>query len=117
VPKGRLLDPNRKARQRLTASKHQEEATAERLGGKRTPGSGNQWHSKNDVKSKEWLVENKTTEKERYSLKISDLRSLLMNAILEEKKPVMEVEFRGKLKESFVIMPLWAAKELGYAAD
>jgi hypothetical protein len=51
-----------------------EEELAGRVGGKRVPGSGSQWHSKLDVKDVEILWSAKATEKEFYRLGADVLR-------------------------------------------
>lgn len=116
MPKGRMLDPNRQTKQRLRASKRQEGATAERVDGKTTPGSGSQWHSKGDVVTKYWLIENKTTVTSEYGLKVSTLRKVVAEAALEGKTPALEIEFDGRVRETFVVLPLRVAQELGYGS-
>lgn len=49
----------------------QERETAKEVGGRTTPASGAKWHSKADVKSDNYLIECKITEKQYYSLKLS----------------------------------------------
>lgn len=60
--------PRRNAR-----SRKQEQAGAERLGGRRVAGSGSGWVTKNDVKTDDLSVEYKYTDKKSYSLKYADL--------------------------------------------
>jgi hypothetical protein len=74
-------------------SKLQEKKAAADYSGRTTPGSGNQWHSKADVKSDTELIECKTTMKDSYSLKAADLRKLFGQAVLENRTPVFEIEF------------------------
>lgn len=62
-------------------------------GGRRQPGSGSQWHAKGDTKSADWLIECKFTDKDQYALKLSVLKSHGMRAILEGKKPLLQIEF------------------------
>src|SRR5579862_9282445 len=76
-------------------SKLQEARAARDYGGRTQPGSGNQWHSKADVKTPTELVECKTTTKGSYSLKAADLGKLWKQAITEYKTPVFEIEFDG----------------------
>jgi hypothetical protein len=75
------------------ASKLQERKAARDYGGVTTPGSGNKWHSKGDVKSDTELVECKTTTKASYSLKAADLSKHWKYAIVEDKLPLFEIQF------------------------
>jgi len=83
-----LLRPNNKR-----ASKLQEKKTANDFGGLTTPGSGNQWHSKGDVKTTEYLIECKTTTKDSYSLTSKVWSKIYTEALLESKEPLMEIQF------------------------
>jgi hypothetical protein len=74
-------------------SKLQEAKAASDYGGKTRPGSGNQWHSKGDVITPDYLIECKTTTKSSYSLKCQDLLKIWKEAISESKIPVFEIEF------------------------
>lgn len=100
------------------SSRAQEDDVAEAFGGKRQPGSGNQWHSKADVKTKSWLVECKVTESGSYSLKKADLQTLYIQAAMEGKTPMMEIRFLGNQPVNVVIVPLDVAKGMGlYGSD
>ena len=83
-----MLRPDNKRR-----SKIQERRTAQDFGGLTTPGSGNQWHSKGDVKTPNYLIECKTTSKDSYSLKSATWSKIATEALLEGKDPLMEIEF------------------------
>lgn len=102
--KGRLLDPARKHKLRIKRARTQESRTAKHLGGKLTPGSGNQWHSKGDVSTAEYLVENKDrTESKRYVLKKTDLRTFTLQAFKEGKTPVLQIDFG---EDKYVVLRL-----------
>lgn len=90
----------------MRQSRSQENDIAKAIGGRRTPGSGNQWHSKADVKSEHWLVEAKTTTQGSYSLKEQTFTMLRLQAIKEGKLPVLNVFFE---REQLAIIPyeLW----------
>lgn len=90
----------------------QESGLAARLGGRRQPGSGNQWHSKADVKSKRFVVECKTTEKDQYILKKKDLDALRRIAIFERREWAFQIDLNGM---PVVVMPLSALEELEQA--
>lgn len=74
-------------------SKLQEAKTARDFGGLTTPGSGNQWHSKGDVKSDQFLIECKTTSKDSYGLKAAIWSKIATEALLEDRTPLMDIEF------------------------
>lgn len=106
--KGRLLSRKgrssslRERRSVLNSSKLQELRTAKELGGDLVSGSGNQWHSKGDVKAKRYLVECKRTDKKSYSLKAEDLEKLRVQAHKAGKNPLFQVELG---KERLAILP------------
>lgn len=108
--KGRLLDPAREAKQRLAKSRRQESRTAAEAGGRVVPGSGNQWHSKSDVKSKKLLIENKRTDKAAYTLRLAELKLAKLRAIQEDRVPLLQVDLQD---QSVVILFLDDAKRLG----
>lgn len=92
-------------------SKLQEARAATDYGGRTTPGSGNQWHSKGDVKTSDFLIECKTTTKLSYSLKAATWQKIRNEAVLEELYPLMEIEFFGNAttlvvmdKEDFIAL-------------
>jgi hypothetical protein len=93
-----MLYQNHRKRSRI-----QESRAAKDYGGSVQPGSGNQWHSKADVKTAHELVECKTTTKESYILKYADLRKLWEQAVLELKNPVFEIEF-AEHAASYVVL-------------
>lgn len=74
-------------------SKLQEKKTAASFGGRTTPGSGNQWHSKGDVRTPSWLIECKATAKLSYSLKAETWSKIRTEALLEGRDPLMAIEF------------------------
>jgi len=87
---------------RMKRSKKQESKTAGRYNGSRNAGSGSGWMRKNDVRSHEFLIENKFTDNlKQYSVKLKDLLELEERAILEDRIPVLQFEVQGK---GFVIL-------------
>lgn len=76
-------------------SRQQEKQTAKELGGKRQPGSGNQWHSKGDVKSGKLLIECKVTEGEGYRLTKKDLKEHELSAAQMRREPAWKITFLG----------------------
>jgi hypothetical protein len=88
---------------RIKRSRKQERQTADRYKGSRNAGSGSGWLRKNDVRSHEFLIENKFTDNQKqYSVKLLDLIELQQRAILEDRIPVLQFEIQGK---RFVILP------------
>lgn len=87
---------------RIRNSRSQERRVARDLGGRVTPGSGNQWHAKNDVRAPGWSVECKTTEKESYRLKAADLRAAEREALLNNRDMCFVVEIQGA---SWAVIP------------
>jgi len=82
--------------QRRKRSQRQEAETAERYGGRTQPGSGSGWLHRNDVRSEEFLIENKRTDNERsITIKADDLRQLRINATRLDKVAIMEIYLGG----------------------
>ena len=74
-------------------SRIQERKAARNYEGQRTPGSGNGWIQKADVRTDEELFELKTTSKSQFALRSSDLYKLWNAALLDSRTPVFEIEF------------------------
>lgn len=55
---------------RRKKSEKQEKTLAKRLGGKTQAGSGNQWHSKGDVETKDYLLECKYTKYKSFKVSV-----------------------------------------------
>lgn len=90
-------------KRRLKQSRKQERQTADRYKGSRNAGSGSGWLRKNDVRSHEFLIENKFTDNQKqYSVKLKDLTELQQRAILEDRVPVLQFEIQGR---RYVIIP------------
>jgi len=77
----------------LRRSKLQERRAARDYGGTVSPGSGNGWIRKADVHADDYLIECKTTTKKTYSLSAETFNKLKFQAIVENKDPIMEIEF------------------------
>ena len=90
------LDRNER-KQILKQSKRQETRTADTYRGSRNSGSGSGWLRKNDVRSIEFLFENKlTTATKSITLKSVDLRDLTERAILDDRTAVLQFDLSGK---------------------
>jgi hypothetical protein len=81
----------------MKASRKQEARTANTYRGSRNAGSGSGWMRKNDVRSHDFLFENKLTQNAKsYSVKYTDLRDLTTRAIMEDRTPVLQFDIGGK---------------------
>lgn len=81
---------------RLQDSRKQEKRLAEHYGGRRTPGSGNGWVKKNDVRSPDLSIEAKTTAKKQFTLKADDLERGERHALLDGRDFVFVIEMNGR---------------------
>lgn len=81
---------------RLKNSRRQEKDLADRYGGRRTPGSGNQWDRKNDVRTDRFSIEAKTTTKGQYILKAKELEEGEKHALLDGREFIFMVELNGR---------------------
>lgn len=81
---------------RIKASRKQENRVAGRFGGRRTPGSGNQWSRKNDVRTAAHSFELKTTGRGQYALKAKELEEGEKNALLDGREFVFGIEMNGR---------------------
>jgi hypothetical protein len=73
----------------------QEKSLARQLGGRLTPASGAGFR-KGDISLPEQLIESKATEKDRYTLRRSELEKIEVEAIKEGKTPVFIVEIQTR---------------------
>ena len=89
-------DPDKHTRI-MKSSKKQEKRTANTYKGSRNARSGAGWLRKNDVRSHEFLIENKLTEnKKTITLKEIDLRELRDRALLEDRIPVLQFDLANR---------------------
>ena len=79
----------------LRRSQKQEDELAQTYRGSRNMMSGAGWMRKADVRSEDMLIEAKTTTKASWSLKLSDLRELRKQAIMDDRMPVFVVDIQG----------------------
>lgn len=78
------------------ASRRQEARVANRFGGTPTPGSGNQWDRKNDVRTPRFSFELKTTGKKQYTLKASELEEGEKQALIDGREFAFGIEMNGR---------------------
>jgi hypothetical protein len=76
-------------------SRRQEKQTADDLGGRVTPGSGNTVLHGNDVFNKTLSVECKTTLAKGYRLTLDTLRGAEIKAAQDGREMVMQIEIQG----------------------
>lgn len=80
----------------LKRSQRQEKSLAAKYDGKVSPGSGNGWIHKNDVRNDTFSFEAKTTEKRQYILKLDDLKLAEQHALLSGREMVFAIEMGGR---------------------
>lgn len=85
-----MLRTNHQKRSRL-----QERRAAEQYGGSVSPGSGNGWIRKADVRTPDYLIECKTTLKNSYSIKRDDWVKLQNQGLMDDRIPLMEIDLNG----------------------
>jgi hypothetical protein len=92
-----MLHPSNKKR-----SKKSEDQAAKEIGGRRMPNSGAISGFKGDVKSKEYLLEDKFTDYSSYSLSLSVLKKMEHEALQNMRKPLLRLTIQG---EVFYVLP------------
>lgn len=81
----------------IKKSRKQEKRSAGAYNGSRNAGSGSFWLRKNDVRSTEFLIENKLTiGTKSITLKEVDLRELRERAIIEDRIPILQFDLNGR---------------------
>lgn len=73
------------------------------FGARPTPRSGGLWFAKGDGKSSKFLIENKTSEKERFSITSKIWEKIEIEAIREARMPLLSIEFGVKKHEIVVL--------------
>ena len=79
-------------------SKKQEERTAKSYRGSRNAMSGAGWMRKADVRTEDFMIENKLKmdpNAKSYSIKAVDMRDLTKRARLEGRIPMMQIDLAG----------------------
>lgn len=81
------------------------------------PNSGALWFAKGDLNIpvafcgfNSILVQNKSTDKKSYTLKLADLIEIEDQALIDDKAPMFRVEFNGR--KSYVILSEWLFKAM-----
>lgn len=87
----------------------QERHLAAEMRGKRQPGSGNQPHSKGDVKTSRFLIDCKFTDSGQYILRDRDIEKLRREALFERREWCFQVNIGC---HRVVILPIHMLEEL-----
>lgn len=82
-----------------------ERKDAKLFGAKGTPRSGGLWFAKGDSKSEKYLIENKTTEKENFTIQGTVWQKIYNEALIESKLPLLSVAF-GEKQTELIVMDL-----------
>ena len=80
-----------------------EKKDAKLFGGRRMPRSGGLWFAKGDCKSKKFLIENKTSKHEGFSITTKLWEKISTGALLSQRIPIMSLEFGEKNLELVVL--------------
>ena len=80
----------------MNRSRKQETDVAAQSGGRRTPASGAFWHHKGDVRTKQFLMELKYTEKSSITLSKRVWDKIRREAILDGRLPAMVLDIQGR---------------------
>ena len=80
-----------------------EKKDALKFGNTRTPRSGGLWFAKGDSKGKKFLIENKTTAKENFTIQGKVWEKIENEALMERLIPLLSIEFGKKKVELIVI--------------
>lgn len=81
----------------MKKSRKQEKRSAATYNGSRNAGSGSFWLRKNDVRSTQFLIENKLTIGTKgITLKELDLRELRERAIIEDRIPILQFDLNNR---------------------
>jgi len=99
------------------AGRAAEKSLAQRLGGRLTPGSGAIAGAKGDVKVEEFLVENKSSMSDSFSVKKAHLHKVYQEALETAKYPALAFQFvngdgKSTKKDRWVCIPEAAFQEL-----
>lgn len=82
-----------KKNRHLQRSRRQEKRGARDYDGSQNSGSGNGWVRKADVRTDSELIEFKTTSKDSFNLRATELRRLWDHALIDGRMPVFDIEF------------------------
>lgn len=79
-------------------SAKQEKRTAKEFGGRTTPASGAMWSAKGDVRTLDYLIENKYTDSKKYKLELKILEKIENEALKDNfRTPILQVDIADEL--------------------
>ena len=80
-----------------------EKKDAKLFDGKRTPRSGGLWFAKGDVRTDKYLIENKATAKESFSVSVPLWEKIEKEALLSHRLPLLSLEMGDDKLELIVL--------------
>ena len=80
-----------------------EQKDAKLFGARPTPRSGGLWFSKGDSKSEYFLIENKTTDKENFTIQGKVWEKIFNEAIINSRTAMLSILF-GKKKTELIVL-------------
>jgi len=80
-----------------------ERKDAELLGAKQTPRSGGLWFAKGDSKSSKYLIENKTSKHDSFTIPRKMWEKLEKEALLSRRIPLLSIQFGEKDTELIIL--------------
>lgn len=89
-----------KSEGQVQSQKH-EKRLAKAVGGTTNAASGALWNRKGDVRTANFLVEHKYTSKKSFTLKSSELKKIVMEAILDNRMPAFGIHMDG---EDYIVL-------------
>lgn len=116
VTSGTAVEPaylrrgNAKGKDKGVAGRVAEKSLAKRLGGSVTPGSGALDGAKGDVKVGDFLIENKTSTRDSFSIKKDHLYKIYQESLEVTKTPALAIQFvnsegKSDKRDRWVMMP------------
>ena len=89
-------------------SREQEDRIAKETGGRRVPGSGSSLYARGDVKTADYLIEAKQTEKDSIRVTWAWLAKITRQALAAGKRPALVIEVRCKESQDVMVENTWA---------
>ena len=80
----------------ISKSRRQENETAKAVGGRPTPASGAFWHRKGDVRSRDYLLEAKYTDKQSISVSKAVWEKIRREALLDGRMPGLVLQIQDR---------------------
>ena len=82
-----------------------EDKTAKEFKGRRHAGSGNRWYNPGDVSNDKYLIENKATARESFSISVKLWEKIEREALLSRRIPLLSIEL-GDGKQELIVMSM-----------